>query len=76
MVLGGFDYEHSLVDLFGHEWLALSKADRLLIIRDCTEDDGVDDLAEYRANIGRGNLQSYADTMRVRFALADRKDAR
>jgi len=52
---------------FGQDWHDLSDADQALIVRDCTEDGGVDDIPQYRRNIGRGNLQSYADVMRVRF---------
>lgn len=63
----------SLASVFGHAWLQLSEADKTLIVRDCTEDGGVSDLAEYRSNIGTGNLQRYADTMRVRFRQADAK---
>ncbi len=56
---------------FGREWLRLSAADQALILRDCTEDGGVDDVQQYRRNIGTGNLQAYANTMRVRFAKPD-----
>lgn len=61
----------SLAMIFGQEWIALSPADRTLIVRDVTDDGTADhglDLAEYRRNIGPGNLQSYARVMRVRFA--------
>jgi hypothetical protein len=61
-------YVKGLGIVFGDEWHALSIADRCLILRDCTEEGGVDDLAEYRRNIGCGNLQAYANTQRVRFA--------
>jgi hypothetical protein len=54
--------------VFGREWLRLSDADRALIIRDCTEEGGVADLAQYRRDIGTGNLDSYVRTQRVRFA--------
>lgn len=53
--------------VFGTEWFALSRDDKALIIRDCTEEGGVDDLAQYRRNIGTGNLLAYAKTQRVRF---------
>ena len=53
---------------FGSEWAGLSESDKRLIIRDCTEDGGVQDLAQYRQNIGAGNLASYARVMRVRFS--------
>lgn len=58
----------ALAIIFGAEWIDLSSADKTLIIRDCTEDGGVSDLAAYRANIGAGNLARYARVMRVRFA--------
>lgn len=52
---------------FGQEWRDLSEADKALIVRDCTEDGGVEDIQQYRRNIGRGNLLSYVKTQRVRF---------
>lgn len=52
---------------FGAEWDELPEQDRALILRDCTEEGGVDDLREYRRNIGAGNLAAYARVMRVRF---------
>lgn len=58
----------SLARVFGLEWATLDESDRQLILRDVTEDGGVSDLAEYRSNIGRGNLLAYAKTQRVRFA--------
>ncbi len=58
----------SLSEVFGDEWTALSRLDQSLIVRDCLEDGGVSDLAEYRRNIGTGNLASYVKVMRVRFA--------
>lgn len=58
---------HALANVFGREWLRLTEADKALIIRDCIEDGGVSDLAEYRRSIGTGNLDAYARTMRVRF---------
>lgn len=57
----------ALAGVFGLEWDRLSESDKALIIRDCTEEGGVSDLRVYRRNIGTGNLQSYADVMRVRF---------
>lgn len=57
----------NLAATFGTEWRNLSASDRALIVRDCTEDGGVQDLAQYHRNIGAGNLQSYAKVMRVRF---------
>lgn len=60
----------ALHQVFGAEWEALSLSDRALIIRDCTEEGGVQDFVEYRDNIGTGNLQSYAEVMRVRFRKA------
>ncbi len=53
--------------VFQREWQDLSQADQYLILRDCTEDGGVDDFPQYRRNIGPGNLASYARTMAVRF---------
>lgn len=53
---------------FTAEWRNLSAADQALIVRDCTEDGGVDDIQQYRRNIGRGNLASYVACQRVRFA--------
>ena len=60
----------ALAITFDMEWSMLSRADRDLIVRDCTEDGGVTDLAKYRRNIGAGNLASYAKVMRVRFSKA------
>lgn len=60
-------YRYSLARLFAAEWDALSTSDRNLIVRDCTEDGGVLDLAEYRRSIGQGNLAAYARTQRARF---------
>lgn len=60
----------ALAIIFTSEWIALSPADRANIVRDCTNDGGVQDLAEYRRSIGPGNLQNYADCQRVRFAKA------
>lgn len=57
-----------LLNTFGREWLRLSHADQELIIRDCQEDGGVSDFAQYRKDIGMGHLESYARVMRVRFA--------
>ncbi len=67
----------SLASVFGAEWQALSAADQRLIMRDCLEgtesdlatiaDGGMTAIQEYRANIGTGNLASYAKVMRVRF---------
>jgi hypothetical protein len=58
----------ALESVFGREWLRLTESDKALIVRDCTEDGGVQDLAQYRRNIGTGNLEAYAKTQRVRFA--------
>ena len=57
-----------LARAFGLEWVTLPASDRALILRDCTEEVGVSDIAEYRRNIGRGNLASYVKCMRVRFS--------
>ena len=61
------DIRFALSYNFGREWLRLSAADQALIVRDCTEDGGVDDIQQYRRNIGTGNLESYVKVMRVRF---------
>ena len=61
----------ALASVFGLEWDALTDSDRALIVRDCTTDGGVDDFAEYRLNIGRGNLADYALTQRARFRRGD-----
>ncbi len=60
-----------LAKTFGSEWHALNPSDRILILRDCTEEAGVSDLAEYRRNIGSGNLFAYVKTQRIRFDRAD-----
>lgn len=62
-----YSIRESLAAVFGREWLQLTTADQVLIIRDCTVDGGVSDLAEYRRHIGTGNLQAYALTQRARF---------
>jgi hypothetical protein len=59
-----------LAMVFGAEYMNLSRRDRALIVRDCEEEDGVADLAEYRRNIGAGNLFAYVKCQRVRFAYA------
>lgn len=59
---------NALDSVFGREWLALTYADKQLIVRDCMEDGGVSDFRQYRRNIGTGNLESYAKVMRVRFS--------
>jgi hypothetical protein len=65
--------ERALAATFGAEWDALNDSDRALIVRDCTTDGGIDDFAEYRRNIGPGNLERYALTQRVRFRRLDEK---
>ncbi len=62
----------ALESVFGHAWHSLTFADQQLIVKDCTEDGGVQDFAAYRRNIGTGNLQSYANVMRVRFTSRNR----
>lgn len=62
----------ALALVFDTEWSQLSSADKALIVRDCTEDGGVCDLAKYRSSIGRGNLFSYVKTQRVRFARKEK----
>lgn len=57
-----------LVSAFGKEWHALTRADRQNVAEDCAlaiQEDGCD-VSEYRRRIGRGNLQAYADCLRVR----------
>lgn len=66
------DIASSLDSVFGREWLRLSEADKAVIIRDCIEEGGVTDFAQYRRNIGTGHLDAYARTMHARF----NKDAR
>lgn len=65
--------------VFEDEWTRLEAADRLLIYRDCRgtggEDPGVVDFRDYQTKIGRGNLQSYAEVMRARFAKVDARAA-
>ena len=68
MANDNIDLRESLSRVFGSEWFALSRDDKALIIRDCTEDGGVSDFAQYRCNIGTGNLDSYVKCQRVRFA--------
>lgn len=60
-------FRAALAIVFGQEWAMLSPSDKTLIVRDCTDDGKGIDLAEYRSNIGIGNLQSYAEVMRVRY---------
>jgi hypothetical protein len=57
----------NLAAVFGREWLRLSEADQSLLVRDCLEEGGVDDLGQYRRAIGTGNLFAYVATQRVRF---------
>lgn len=57
-----------LAMVFGPEWIRLPPADQALIVRDCTEEGGVQDLAVYSRAIGRGNLDSYVRCQRIRFA--------
>ena len=59
-----------LADVFGDAYLALTLTEQNCIIRDCTEDGGVDDLADYRDCIGAGNLASYARTQTSRFGAS------
>lgn len=66
------DLRERLSTVFGTEWFALSKDDKALIIRDCTEDGGVSNLRKYQQSIGTGNLLSYVKTQRVRFARKDK----
>lgn len=72
----GIDLREALSAVFGSEWFALSKDDKDLIVRDCTEDGGVSDFRQYQRNIGTGNLQNYAKVMRVRFAKEDACDTK
>lgn len=57
---------------FGAEWRALTTDEQVLIIRDCTEEGGVEDIQQYRRRIGRGNLASYVKVQAVRFTRKDR----
>ena len=57
----------ALADTFGDAFLALTLTEQNCLIRDCTEDGGVADLADYRRSIGDGNLASYARTQTSRF---------
>lgn len=65
----------ALASTFGPEWDALTDSDRALIVRDCiTPDDAIAEFgsyAEYRRNIGPGNLGAYALTQRARFRRVD-----
>lgn len=56
-----------LAGVFGDEFLERTLTEQNCLIRDCTEDGGVDDLGEYRRSIGAGNLASYARTQLARF---------
>ncbi len=56
--------ETALASVFLREWQMLPEDDRSLVIRDCSEND-VPDFVEYRQSIGKGNLQTYANTLRV-----------
>jgi hypothetical protein len=58
----------SLETVFGAEWRVLLPNEQRLIVRDCTEDGGVDDLGQYRRNIGTGNLLAYVACQKTRFA--------
>lgn len=66
---GEYLYAYKLLrESFGPEFDKLSNTDAALIGRDfleATEEDGIDS-DEYLRRIGRGNLQSYAEVMRVR----------
>ena len=61
------DLRFALAYNFGAEWDALTPVEQLCIVLDCSEDGGVNDIQQYRRNIGRGNLVSYAQTQLVRF---------
>lgn len=56
--------------VFGDDFLSLTLTEQNCLIRDCTEDGGVEDLGDYARNIGRGNLRSYARTQLVRFGAS------
>lgn len=57
----------ALADTFGAEYDALDTDEAAALILDCVTDGGIEDYAEYRRNIGAGNLASYARVMRGRF---------
>lgn len=61
------DLREGLSRVFGSEWFALSRDDKALLVRDCTEDGGVSDLRTYQRSIGTGHLLAYVRTQRVRF---------
>ena len=67
MSKGSIELRESLSAVFGSEWFALSRDDKALIIRDCTEEGGVTNFRQYQRNIGTGNLLSYVKTQRIRF---------
>ena len=56
-----------LAQVFGDEWPAISRADAELVCADylCAVDEDNCGAREYQRRIGRGNLQSYADCLRV-----------
>ena len=59
----------ALVSVFGDEYAALTGDDAEAIILDCVTGEGIKDYAEYRRNIGIGNLASYANVQRGRFGI-------
>ena len=61
----------ALASTFGEEFYGRTLTEQNCLIRDVTEDGGVEDLAEYRRSIGIGNLASYARTQLVRFGCTD-----
>jgi hypothetical protein len=56
--------ETALDSVFRREWANLSPSDRRLVTLDCQQ-NGVQDFVEYQQSIGRGNLQTYANCLRV-----------
>ncbi len=61
------DWFKRLADSLGDEFLALDLTQQNCLIRDCTEDGGIENLGDYRRSIGADNLASYARTQVVRF---------
>ena len=59
----------ALENVFNAEWIKLSSADAKLVRQDFLEasEENRIGASEYSRRIGKGNLQSYADTMQARF---------
>ena len=63
------DAARALASTFGAEYDALGLDAVTALILDCVTDEGVEDYAQYRRNIGIGNLASYANVQRGRFGI-------